>query len=112
MLVAQDEQQGQSPYGQQYMQPQYQKHQQHPQQYPTHVNSNTKPSTGGFWEYVKNNKVTVIIIVLILIGLIWWFCFKKNNGTTVTTNVSAPGSVPKSNMTIKDQMPKMRNQAY
>lgn len=38
--------------------------------------------SGGFMEYVKNNKVTVFIVILIIIGLIWWFCIKKTNGKT------------------------------
>lgn len=47
-------------------------------------------STGGFTNFVKNNKLAVAIAILILIALIWWFCIKKNGDKGVTgINVNA-----------------------
>lgn len=46
-------------------------------------------STGGFMDFIKNNKLAVAIAIIILIALIWWFCIRKNGdsdkSTTITT---------------------------
>ncbi|AGC02081.1 hypothetical protein H012_gp376 [Acanthamoeba polyphaga moumouvirus] len=34
-------------------------------------------SSGGFMDYIRNNKLTVFLILLALAALIWWFCFRK-----------------------------------
>ena len=52
-------------------------------------------STGGIWNYIRNNKVTVIIIVLVIAALLWWFCFRnKNTGTDLTiTPTTRPNTI-------------------
>jgi plastocyanin domain-containing protein len=42
-------------------------------------------TSGGFMNYVKNNKLTVAIVIIILIALIWWFCMRKPNTSSVST---------------------------
>lgn len=56
-------------------------------------------STGGFTNWVKNNKVAVAIALILLIFVIWWFCVKKNGNkvpgainVTSTPNPTGTGS--------------------
>lgn len=44
----------------------------------------TPPSSGGFMDYIKRNKLLVAIVIIIIVGLIWWFCIKKNKLTDAT----------------------------
>ncbi|XWV26019.1 hypothetical protein QJ857_gp1061 [Tupanvirus soda lake] len=55
-----------------------------------------QPATGsgGFMDYVRNNRMTVIIAVLILIGLIWWFCMRKPDGANVNITTNVPSATP------------------
>ena len=47
------------------------------------------PASGGFMDWIKNNKLAFLIGILILAGLIWYFFMRKPAGANinVTTNV-------------------------
>ncbi|AFX92710.1 hypothetical protein CE11_00684 [Megavirus courdo11] len=57
-------------------------------------------TSGGFMDFIKNNKLTVLIIVLIIAALIWWFCFRKpKDVAAVNGAVFTPGSNAKIGIT-------------
>ena len=66
--------------------------------------------TGGFVNFVKNNKLAVAIGLLLLIGLIWWFCIRKKTGTPTVTNISTSPNLATNGTNIK--ITKTRPGAY